>query len=486
MDVSTLVTVPDVEHQLGHSDFALLEACLRQLMVKQRRNRVRADYYDMHNMFRDLRIALPPNLRELEVASGWNAKAVDQRARRIRKEGFVLPGGLVEDWGIPEIERDNRAEVEFPAAVVSTLIHPPSFISTTVGDVEAGEPAVLITYTDANQATGIWHPIKRGLAAFVHVMQTDEGGVPLRMVFVTPEHAYGLRRDKTSDPWDVRKVAHSLRRVPVEPLTVRARLGRPFGSSVINRAMMSIVDSAMRTMARSEVGAEFFSSPQRWIMGADEDSFQDQNGNNVNRWTLIMGRLLAMERDDDGNLPEVGQFPQISMQPHVDHFRMWATAFAGEASLPVSSLGVVQDNPSSAEAIYAAKEELVMDVEDTTRGFDPALVRSMWTAVQLRDQLPEIPRELRALGVRWRDPSTPSRAAATDAVMKQVAAGVLPPDSEVALEALGYDQTTIGRVLADRRRSRVAERSAALRTQAQGAMQDPVVAELAGTSGEPV
>lgn len=74
----------------------------------------------------------------------------------------------------------------------------------------------------------------------------------------------------------------------------------------------------------------------------------------------------------------------------------------------------------------------------------------MVTAVQLRDQLAAPPRELAKLGARWQDASTPSRAAATDAVMKQIAAGVLPADSDVALEQLGYDPTTIARVKAHR------------------------------------
>lgn len=59
--------------------------------------------------------------------------------------------------------------------------------------------------------------------------------------------------------------------------------------------------------------------------------------------------------------------------------------------------------------------------------------------------------ELDGLDVRWRDPSTPSRAAATDAVMKQVAAGVVPADSDVALEQVGYDEATISRIAEHRR-----------------------------------
>src|SRR5699024_3237327 len=53
----------------------------------------------------------------------------------------------------------------------------------------------------------------------------------------------------------------------------------------------------------------------------------------------------------------------------------------------------------------------------------------------------------RGLQVRWKDASTPTRAATADAVVKQVQAGVLPAASEVTLQQLGYDAATAQRVL---------------------------------------
>ena len=165
-----------------------------------------------------------------------------------------------------------------------------------------------------------------------------------------------------------------------------------------------------------------------------------------------MGRMLMYPDagDDQGNDLQVGQFPQISMQPHADQMRMWASLFAAETGLPVGSLGIVQDNPSSAEAIFAAKEDLVIEAEGCAAAFGPAWRRALLTGVQLRDGWAAPPAGLSKLAVRWRDPSTPSRAQATDAVMKQIAAGVLPADSDVAMEQLGYSQTDIERVRAHR------------------------------------
>jgi hypothetical protein len=460
------VIPPDVESQIGKQDHDLLVTLVEQLAAKQRRNSLRSSYYDMHNLFRDLGIAIPPQLRRIEVAMGWPAKAVNLLAQRVRLNGFVIPGGDVASWGIPQMWRENHMETEFSAGVKSALIHSPAFIATTLGDVASGEPEVVFTMHDATTATGLWDWTRRSLSAVLLVMATDDTGEPSRLVLMTPTVAHGMTRGENGASWDVRSIQHRLGRVPVEPLRYNPNLSRPFGTSRISRAVMAITDSAMRTVVRSEVGAEFYSAPQRYLLGADEQDFVGPDGQRKNTWDLVMGRILAVGRDEDGEVPTVGQFPQISMQPHTDHLRMWATMFAGETGLPVSSLGIVQDNPSSAEAIYAGKEDLVIEAENCADWFGPAILRAVTTGVQMRDNLPAVPDELASLGVRWRDPSTPSRAAATDAVMKQIAAGVLPPDSEVALEQLGYDETTIARVMADRRR---AGGSAALRAVAEAA-----------------
>lgn len=443
--------------QLGPTVSGEIDFLLRRLSAKFRRNKLRADYYDMHTIFRDLGIAIPPNLRNLEVAMGWPAKAVDQLARRVRMQGWVLPAGDLGSWGVDELWNGNAMALEAPQAQVSALIHSTGFVLTHRGDPGAGELPVQFRVLDAYDATGRWDARRHGLGSGLAVLARDpETGEPTSVLFVSPL-AYALfSYEPARRAWSVQTQAHGVGRVTMEPLTYRARLGRPFGSSRISRAVMSITDSAMRTVVRSEVGAEFYSVPQRYLLGADESQFVGPDGRRKSTWDLVMGRILTLPDAENGygannGRAEVGTFPQITMQPHTDQLRQWAQLFAAETSLPVGSLGIVQENPSSAEAIYASKEDLLLEAEDCAAGFGTAWVRAMQTAVMLRDGLSAVPPELSGLAVRWMDPSTPSRAAATDAVMKQVAAGVLPADSDVALEQLGYDPATIARVKAERR-----------------------------------
>ena len=80
---------------------------------------------------------------------------------------------------------------------------------------------------------------------------------------------------------------------------------------------------------------------------------------------------------------------------------------------------------------------------------------AMQMAAQIR--FGEIPEPLHGMSARFRDPSASTKAERADAIMKQISAGVLNPmenivDLEVSLEQLGYDRSTIERVLDGRRR----------------------------------
>lgn len=468
---------------LDDKDADTLRVLLEQLNAKVTRNRLRSTYYGHKYLLRDFGISLPPQMRSIESVLGWPAKAVDVLAKRLRPDGFVLPGGNAADLGVDELWDANRLDLEAPQANTSALLHAVAFATITLGDPEQGEPRVFVAVRSAETATGLWSRRLRRLVAALSVIDANESGQPTEMVMYLPGRTASLTKGKNGK-WKADVRPHSLQRVLVEPLIYQPRLDRPFGSSRLSRPVMSLADAALRTLVRSEVTAEFFSAPQRYAMGADESAFVGPDGTPKGQWASIIGRVWAIGRDENGDIPTVGQFPQTSMQPHVDQLRMLATLFAGETSLPLSSLGIVQDNPASAEAIHAAKEELITEAEWAADTLGAGWRRAILTALQLRDDLNEIPSAWLPLAMRWRDPATPSKAAAADAVTKQVAQGILPPDSEVTYEQLGYDETTTARLLSDRRRADAQQRMRMLAAAAQASRRDPDVAALESAGGD--
>lgn len=131
---------------------------------------------------------------------------------------------------------------------------------------------------------------------------------------------------------------------------------------------------------------------------------------------------------------------------------MWASLFAGEMGLSLNSLGIVQDNPSSAEAMYAAKEDLITDAIRATSTWGRSLVKVMQLAVMLRDGLDSVPAGMKNMRAQFTDPSMSSPSAQADAFVKR--AQVIPgfAESEVGLEMAGLTREQIVRFKAEQKR----------------------------------
>jgi hypothetical protein len=446
-----------------------------QLMFKAGRNELRASYYDGRNAVRDLGISTPPNFRRIATVLGWSAKAVDILNRRCKLEGFDVPGLNAADFGWDELWHANRLAAEAPQAGVSSLIHATAFLVTTLGDTQSGEPPVLITARDALSGTGDWDPRRRALRSFLSIFERDDRGVPIDLALYVDGLTVTARKDQGR--WTVDRRSHKFG-LPVEPLVYQPRLARPFGSSRISRAVMSLHDQALRTVIRSEVTAEIYSAPQRVLLGADESAFKNADGTFKSTWQAVLGRVWAIPDDDEAANPraEIKEFTGASQQPHVDQLRAWAQLFAGETSIPLASLGISGDaNPTSADAYESGRDDLLSEAEGTTDGWSPAWERTFQRGLQMLNNWSDdgVPKEIQRSHARWRDVRTPTRAAAADAAAKTIAAFPWLAETELGLELYGFDQSFIDRAMVEKRRVGA---SAALRRVAAAAQANQVPA----------
>lgn len=440
-----IVTIPDLDHQESET----LNKLIGQWQDKLARNWLRTVYYETKNLLRDLKISLPPQLAMAESMLGWPAKAVHSLGSRCGFDGFVLPDSQ-DPFELSGLLVDNDFDIELPQAITSALVYSLTLITVTKGDVQSGEPEVLILPRSARNGTALWDRRRRTVSAGLAITDLLESGEPRELVLYLPDKVVICTRSPAG-VWRVDRRANPTNRVLMHPLVFQPELERPFGHSRISRAVMQLTDAAVRTVIRGEVGAEFFASPQRYLLGADEELFADED-----RWNAITGRFLALTKgEDDSDNPTIGQFPQTSMEPHNAQLRMLASLFAGETGLALSSLGIVQDNPSSAEAIYASKEDLVIEAYAANRVFGASLRKVATSAVMLRDNLTEVPDEANKLHAKWRNPATPTPISAAMAVQQQVTAVPWLAETDVILESMGYDQATIARLLAQKRQQGV-------------------------------
>lgn len=462
------------ELALDHSDARLLGELVQVFEAKRNRNLVRSVYYDGKAALKDFGISLPPKMRSIEAALGWVAKGVHAVTDRSKFEGFVSTDGSNDPFDLSGILWENRFLVEFPAAVVSSAVHGCSFLTVSQGDTSSGEPEVLVLPRAADSSAAIWDRRRRALSGFLSVVATDDAGQISQMIMHTPEKVVTLTKGVGRWVADVRR--NPLGVVSVAPLVHKYELGRPLGHSRITRAAMGYADSALRTIVRAEVSAEFYSAPEYYLFGADVSSFV---GND--KWTAIMGRIKAMDVESGEDKPEVHRFAGASPQPHTDQLRMWANLFADDQDLEVKFAD--SSNPSSADAIFAAKETLITTTRDANAMWGFGAAQAMHYAVRLRDKLDAVPAELRSLSAQFTDPAIVSPSARADAFSKLATSIDGFGESEVGMEYAGLTREQIVRFQADKRRAAVSQLVSGIGDRLAAATADPAVAAVSAERG---
>lgn len=454
MSMPLFSAFPSAVVGLEPMDEALFRRLMDQWSRKRPRNALRREYRDMHVTVKNLGASIPPYMRDqLDIVCGWPDKAVTALADRCMWDGVTAPSGEDDPLGVVTLLKDNRFDLLVPELIDAALTYSCAFVVALPGNPAEGDPEVVVTGADAMWATGVWDRRRRGLEAGLLVDGADDLGRPRTALLVTADHVTRLAVGDAG--WvALATMPHGLGRVPMEPLTYRPSLSRPFGRSRISREVMSITDRVVRSGYRGEVSSDLYAAPGLLLLGADETAFQGPDGGS-NLWNWYMTRLKSLPRDEEGELPSLEVIPQQSMEPFISMKRSLAAEFAAATSLPISALGIVQDNPSSAEAIYAAKEDLVIEATNVTRTVGYGLNRLVQDIVCLRDGLhfSQMDDETRALSTRWRNPAMPSVVSQSDAMVKQIGAIPALADTDVALEELGYTAEQIMRIRSQIRRA---------------------------------
>jgi len=416
---------------LTPDEMAAVDSLQKKLSRHAPKNLELENYFEGKNRLKDMKISIPPALIHVESVVGWPHTTISVLEQRLDFEGFVGADTL----GLNDIYRDNDLDVESSLGHVDSLIYGTAFL--VVGQGMEGEPSPLITIESPKRMTGNYDMRLRRLTSALAINR-DERGTPESGALYLPNETIWLEW-QNGLPVDVERDVHNLGRVPVVFMANNPRSGDPYGRSEITRAIRSYTNSAMRTLLGAEIAREFYSAPQRYVMGADEEMFTDSDGNALDKWQVIQGRLLALPMNEEGGTPTVGQFPANSTAPYFEQIRALAQLVAAEAAIPPSYLGFQTDNPASADAIRQMESRLVKKAERRQKQFGRAWMEMARLALLFRDGA--IPDEISEVRPLWRDPSTPTRAAAADEAVKLISAGVLLPDSEVTYNRIGLSET---------------------------------------------
>jgi hypothetical protein len=370
--------------------------------LDERRRRVLYRYkqYDMKYQDYDLGLTIPPELRaRYKAVLGWSAKAVDALADRLVFREFAN-----DNFNLNEIFQMNNPDTFFDSAVLTALIASCSFVYISPGD----DPVPRLQVIDGSEATGIIDPITGLLSEGYAVLHRDDNGNPDLEAYFTPN-----RIDYVGG--DVPVVEHEVPYPLLVPIIHRPDAIRPFGRSRITRAVTYWQKYAKRTLERADITAEFYSFPQKWVVGLSQDAEP------METWKATISSMLQFSKDSDGDAPKLGQFTTPSMSPFTEQLRTAAAGFAGETGLTLDDLGFVSDNPSSAEAIKASHETLRVAAKKAQRTFGSGFLNVGYLAACLRDDFPYKRSQLYLTTPKWEnvfEPDASTMSLIGDGVLK--------------------------------------------------------------------
>ena len=370
--------------------------------LDERRRRVLYRYkqYDMKYQDYDLGLTIPPELRaRYKAVLGWSAKAVDALADRLVFREFAN-----DNFNLNEIFQMNNPDTFFDSAVLTALIASCSFVYISPGD----DPVPRLQVIDGSEATGIIDPITGLLSEGYAVLHRDDNGNPDLEAYFTPNRIDYVGGDVTA-------VEHEVPYPLLVPIIHRPDAIRPFGRSRITRAVTYWQKYAKRTLERADITAEFYSFPQKWVVGLSQDAEP------METWKATISSMLQFSKDSDGDAPKLGQFTTPSMSPFTEQLRTAAAGFAGETGLTLDDLGFVSDNPSSAEAIKASHETLRVAAKKAQRTFGSGFLNVGYLAACLRDDFPYKRSQLYLTAPKWEnvfEPDASTMSLIGDGVLK--------------------------------------------------------------------
>lgn len=440
-------------------------------------NVLRNKYYQSHSMLKDLGISVPDSLKNLEVACGWGYKTVEVMRDHLQFDGFDM-GDMGDSAELRALVRRNCMDVRVGKAVNSALKY--CFAMWVVSATD--DDHARISVYPPTLATGIYNDITEQLDAGMFVVEFEwknnrKTDKPSWIDVMLPDYMIQLR--KVGESWQAKYTEHGLGVVPMFIMPYNPDDDRPFGNSRITPEVQWLIDCAIRLNVNEEIASAFAASTQKYLLGTDGESLEG-----VSRWDAFIGSILEVEMNSDGGTPQFGQLTQPSMQPLSDHFNNLCKRMSAATGIHVGQFGLQSDNPSSAEAIYAENEPLILKCRSFIREAKCALRRVGIAALATEAGMSYTEAEdLYDVNARFLNPSMPTLAQMADSSIKLagVVEGFANTPTFWRMNGLDNDESRDVRREVTDNRARDEARSAAIAVAAQV---ENVPALMDGESGD--
>jgi len=436
---------------LTASEVEELDALLHVYRTTRGRNDAIEAYYEGDVMAKDIGIdILPPEARErvhVDLSCDWARKAVKALANHVRFDGFVFDGGET-DEGLDRALKRGNFDAEFSRTRVGTLKKGVSFACVN----NFGTSAAVTFHSADNGAALVNEATGRIRSGFVIADCGRTEWAPRRSVVRQVNlHMTGSRvaivRDGPST-WHAERVETPPDAMMMVPFVYEPTDKKPLGGTRITKDVRSVIDDVLSVRLAIAVSRAFYAIPMRAVLGLTESMYNALK--DKPQWNMYINPFLLATMDKQGHAPTLSQLPSNQPDALIRLIETDAKLFAAATGVPLQSLGIVQDNPSSAEAIVEARRDLIEDAQSfEDEHLIPALRQIALLVMMVEsnkasvDDLDDVQRTVMP---HFKNPAMPSIAATTDAAMKIASVNPAFASTDVFFEMVGFDQATISRV----------------------------------------
>lgn len=364
------------------------------------------EYYNADNDISDLGIATPVRLINRRPGIGWAGRAVNTLSDRVVFDGFAK-----DTVSINQYLTNIGGWSVLGKAKHDAFIGGCAFVA--ISD-DANGQKVLVPFT-AQEATG---EIDQNTGLLKHGLAVTRWGkpkprkpgilfAPQDFILFTPEYTAVFTNKELTNLYP-----NKTGRCLLHPITHRASADRPLGKSRLSNTARRIIQEVGRLKRREEIAEEFYALPQRYITGLAEGAKKDPELDST------IGKVWAINKDEDGDAPTIGQLSQMSIDGFEKAKKDKARDFCAETALTLRNLGYETGNPSSPESLAAMSDDLLLEATNSQTEMGEQFKQIVTTLQMAIDGINTVPDNLKALVPAWKPIFQVDLGAAGDALFK--------------------------------------------------------------------
>lgn len=358
-------------------------------------------------------VSIPPKVRALEMVVNWPRLVVDTMAEVLTVDGFEaadIPDDTIR--GVWRVWQQTNMKSRSHLAHVEAMTQGISYALVSLTD-----SGMITTGVLPKDGIAVSYGLDGAVseAVIVYNMRTEQGSDVKRAAYYVPDRIEVYQ--ETYGTWTKISSQRGCGLVPLVPIVNQTRLSDRQGRSDME-LVIPFGDSASRSFTLLQLATELLSMPQRYILGGDLSKFRKADGSQPSMEEIYLGTLMVSPKPD----VKYGQLDGARLSEVINVLKHCAEMVSAMTGLPVAMLGVTTNNPSSAEAMRAAKERMISRGELKQDVFGDSW--EQWARIVMAMQGKSLD-GAETLNAVWRDIAVPSNSAKTAYLLQAQAQGVI-------------------------------------------------------------